>query len=82
MNINNWESCKKNESQIKSVHILFIDYICQVFCQVSFLIIYYVAVLLPANRCIADRGFEYRYIAPVKPTHERAIISDNSIQPY
>ncbi len=43
----------------------------------SFLIIWChcVAVLPPANRCIADRGFEYRYIAPCKPTHERTIIS-------
>ncbi len=51
--------------------------ICQVFRQVYFLIIWchYVVVLPPANRCIADHGFEYGYIAPFKPTHERAIIS-------
>ncbi len=49
----------------------------QVFRQVTFLMIWchYVAVLPPANRYIADRGFEYRCIAPFKP-------SDNSIQPY
>ncbi len=56
----------------------------QVFRQVTFLMIWchYIAVLPPANRCIADHGFEYRYIAPFKPTHEWAIISDTSIQPY
>ncbi len=34
---------------------------CDVFRQVSFLMIwcYYVAVLPPANCCIADRGLEY-----------------------
>ncbi len=57
---------------------------CQCFRQVSFLTIQgkYVAVLPPVNRCIAERGFEYRYRSPFKPTHECAIISDNSIQPY
>ncbi len=37
------------------------------FRQVPFIITWchYVAVLLPANRYIADRGFEYRYIAPL-----------------
>ncbi len=42
--------------------------ICQVFRQV------------PANRCIADRGFEYRYIAPFRGTREHAVILDNLIQ--
>ncbi len=38
------------------------------------------AVLPPANRCIADRGFEYRYICPFQGTRERAVILDNLIQ--
>ncbi len=47
-----------------------------------FLIIwcYYVAVLPPANRCIADRGFEYWYICPFRGTLERTVILDNLIQ--
>ncbi len=56
--------------------------ICQLFRQVSFLMIWchYVAVLPPANRCIVDRGFEYRYICPFWGTRERAVILDNLIQ--
>ncbi len=55
---------------------------CQVFRQVSFLTIWchYVAVLPPANRCIADRGFEYWYICLFRGTLERAEILDNLIQ--
>ncbi len=33
-----------------------------------------VAVLPPANRCIADLGFEYRYICPFRGTQECAVI--------
>ncbi len=67
MNINNWESCKKQQKKNSAHFIYLLDDD---------------NVLPPANRCIADRGFEYRYIASFKPTYERAIISDNSIQPY
>ncbi len=45
---------------------------CQVF--------HYVSVLLPANRCITDRGFEYWYICPFWGTLECAVILDNLIQ--
>ncbi len=41
---------------------------------------HYVAVLPPANRCIADCGFEYRYICPFRGTRERAVILDSLIQ--
>ncbi len=41
---------------------------------------HYVAVLPPANRCIADRGFEYRYIFPFWGTLEHAVILENLIQ--
>ncbi len=56
--------------------------ICQVFRQVSFLMIWchYVAVLPPANHCIADRGFEYWYICPFRGTLEHTLILDNLIQ--
>ncbi len=47
---------------------------CQVFRQVSLLnyMMSLLAVLPPANRCIADRGFEYRYICPFRGTLECA----------
>ncbi len=41
---------------------------------------HYVAALPPANRCSADRGFEYRYICRFEGTRERAVILDNLIQ--
>ncbi len=52
------------------------------FHQVSVLMIWchYVAVLPPANRCIADRGFEYQYICTFRGTRERTVILDNLIQ--
>ncbi len=52
------------------------------FFRCLFLIIWchYVAVLLPANRCTADHGFEYRYICPFRGTLECAIILDKLIQ--
>ncbi len=54
---------------------------CQVFRQVSFLMIcHYVAVLPPANRCIADHGFEDRHICSFRGTLEHAVILDNLIQ--
>ncbi len=55
---------------------------CQVFRQVSFLMIgcHYVAVFPRANRCTADCGFEYRYICPFRGTLECAVILDNLIQ--
>ncbi len=86
MNINNWESCKtikiNKKACIFHLSIITLMYFCSFGCFLikvhkSFLMIWchYVAVLPPANHRIADRGIEYRYIAPFKP-------SDNSIQPY
>ncbi len=51
------------------------------FVRCLFVIIWchYVAILPPANRYIADCGFEYRSISPFKPTHEHAI--DLSVSP-
>ncbi len=54
--------------------------ICHVFRQVLIIWFHYVAVLPPANRCIADHGFEYQYICSFRGTLELAVILDNLIQ--
>ncbi len=54
---------------------------CQVFHQVSFLMIcHYVAVLPPANRCIDDCSLKHQYICSFQGARECAVILDNLIQ--